>query len=44
MVYQTDQGEIDGLAGRCFDDSGFAYSRSIQIDVGALLSSLGFDV
>jgi hypothetical protein len=44
VVDKTNQGEEDGLASRCLDDSRLAYACGIQIDVGTLFGSIFFDV
>lgn len=44
MVNQADQGEEDGLSGRCLDDCGFADAGGVQVDVGTLFGSIFFNV
>lgn len=35
MVYKTDEGKEYRLSGGGFDDGGFAYTRGVEIDIGA---------
>lgn len=44
MVDQADQGQEDGLAGRCLDDGRLAHAGCIQVDVGTLLGSVFVDI
>ena len=44
MVDKTNEREEYGLACRGFDDRGFAYASSVEIDVGTLFRRLFLDV
>ena len=44
MVDKTNEREEYGLARGGFDDRGFAYTSSVEIDVGTLFRRLFFDV
>jgi len=40
-VNETNKREEDGLSGRGFDDGGFSYTSSIEIDVGTFFLGFG---
>ena len=44
MVDKTNEREEYGLACGGFDDRGFAYTGSVEIDVGTFFRGLFFDV
>ena len=44
MIDEADEREEDGLAGGGLDDSGFADTCGIEVDVGAFFGCFGSDV
>ena len=44
MFHETYQRKEDRLPGRGFDDSGFAYSSGVEIDVGTFFSGFLLNV
>lgn len=43
IIHQPDEGEENGLAGRGFDDGGFADAGGVQVDVGAFFGGVFVD-